>query len=105
MGRNLIALPAFYLISRAPLVAQIAAAVTTMTALGDKGQPFATGMVIVAVSFLAAFAVHLITFAPLLRTTNGKRRAISDACWEKAEGVADWAGWEFVETPDTDARR
>ncbi|MGW6569985.1 hypothetical protein [Streptomyces sp. NPDC054975] len=104
MLRDLIALPAFYLVSRAPLVAQFAVGCGLMVLLGDQGMPLATSVTVLAVGLLGAFAVHLVTSARVLRMSNGGRRAMHDACWEAADRIADWAGWETTEPTDATRR-
>jgi ABC-type spermidine/putrescine transport system permease subunit II len=101
MLRDLIALPAFYLVSRAPLVAEVVVGVGFLLLLSDQGMPLTSSVTVLAVALLGVLAVHLATSARMLRTTDGGRRAIEDACWEASERIADWAGWEFTETTDT----
>lgn len=98
--RDVVALPAFYLVSRAPLLAEVAVGVGFLLLLSERGMPPAHGVVVLAVALLGAFAVRLATTAPTLRTTNGGRRTVQDACWEAADRVATWAGWEFTEAAD-----
>lgn len=98
--RTLLALPAFYLVSRAPLVAEIGVGVGLLVLLGDQGMPLPTSLTVLAIGLLGVFAVRLAVAAPMLRTTNGGRRTVEDACWQAADAVADWAGWLPAETPN-----
>lgn len=104
MLRDLIALPAFYLVSRAPLVAEAAVGVGLSLLLGDQGMPLATNVTVLAIALLGVLAVHLATSTRVLRTANGGRRTVHDACWEEADHIADWAGWELTEQTDTTRR-
>jgi hypothetical protein len=92
--RTLIALPVFYVIARAPQVAAGLVGLGLVALLSQSGMPIVTGLMVLAIAFLGAFAVGLACTLPLLATRNGGRRAVQDACWEAADDVADWAGWE-----------
>ena len=98
--RDLIALPAFYLVSRAPLVAAGVVGIGALLLLNTPGTSLVGSLPVLAIALLGVLAVHLVTTAPVLRTAAGERRTLEDACWEAADRVADWAGWEFAESPD-----
>lgn len=92
--RNLIALVLFFLVSRAPAVASVLIGVGLLELLGRGGMPLASGLLLLAIALLGALAVGLACSLPVLRTTNGGRRAVRDACWEAADEIGEWAGWE-----------
>ncbi|MGW6484571.1 hypothetical protein ACWGDS_43295 [Streptomyces sp. NPDC055059] len=92
--KNLIALPVFYLVSRAPQVAALLVAVGLLALLHQSHMPFLSGLLVWAVALLGSLAVGLACTLPLLATINGGRRAVRDACWQAADEVGDWAGWE-----------
>lgn len=92
--RTLIALPLFYVVSRAPLLGALLVGAGLVGLLTRSGMPIASGLLVLAVAFLGSLAVDLACTLPLLATTNGGRRAVRDACWEAADAIADWAGWE-----------
>jgi hypothetical protein len=92
--RTLIALPVFYVVSRAPQLGALLVGAGLVGLLTQSGMPIASGLLVLAVAFLGSLAVGLACALPLLATTNGGRRAVKDACWQAADEVADWAGWE-----------
>ncbi|MGW1379547.1 hypothetical protein ACWD6P_35505 [Streptomyces sp. NPDC002446] len=95
--RTLIALPVFYAVSRAP---QLGAA---LVGVGLAALLWAIGgapLTMVAVALLGLLAVRLACTLPVLRMSNGGRRAVRDACWQAADAVADWAGWTTAPTPE-----
>ncbi|WP_331718147.1 hypothetical protein OG985_50335 (plasmid) [Streptomyces sp. NBC_00289] len=92
--RTLIALPVFYVVSRAPQLGGLLVGLGLVGLLTQSGMPIASGLVVLAVALLGSLAVGLACALPLLATTNGGRRAVKDACWQAADDVADWAGWE-----------
>ncbi len=92
--RTLIALPVFYLVSRAPQVAAALVGIGLVVLLTEAGMPLASGLVVLAIALLGALAVILACTLPVLATSSGRRRAVRDACWEAADKVGDWAGWE-----------
>src|SRR5581483_4547053 len=91
--RNLAAHFAFYAVSRAPVVAELAAAMGLTWSLERPVMSLTTRVLILTIGLLGAFAVHLAATAPTLRTAGG-RRSIEDACWQAADRIGDWAGWE-----------
>ncbi|WP_043231737.1 hypothetical protein [Streptomyces sp. NRRL F-5193] len=95
--RTLVALPAFYAVSRAPQL--LAALVGIGLALGTRAAG-ASLLGMVAVALLGLLAVRLACTLPVLRMSNGGRRAVRDACWQAADAVADWARWTYVPSPD-----
>jgi hypothetical protein len=92
--KTLIALPVFYVVSRAPQLGALLVGLGLVGLLTQSGMPIASGLLVLAVAFLGSLAVGLACALPLLATTNGGRRAVKDACWQAADDVADWAGWE-----------
>ncbi|THA28461.1 hypothetical protein [Streptomyces sp. A1547] len=92
--RDLIALPVFYVVSRAPQIAAFLVGSGLVLLFTQTGMPIASGLTVLAIALLGALAVGLACTLPLLTMANGGRRAVRDACWEAAEDVADWAGWE-----------
>ncbi|MFF2902844.1 hypothetical protein [Streptomyces sp. NPDC057966] len=94
MLRNLIALPVFYIVSRAPQTGAFLVGIGLLDLLSRGGAPFLTGLVVLAIALLGSLAVQLACTLPLLATANGSRRSPRDACMEAADDVADWAGWE-----------
>ncbi|MFD3622254.1 hypothetical protein ACFWWT_45290 [Streptomyces sp. NPDC058676] len=92
--RTLIALPVFYVVSRAPQLGALLVGLGLVGLLTQSGMPIASGLLVLAVALLGSLAVGLACVLPLLATTNGGRRAVKDACWQAADDVADWAGWE-----------
>ncbi|WP_097922978.1 hypothetical protein [Streptomyces sp. wa1063] len=95
MLRNLIATPVFYVVSRAPQIGAALVAAGLLALLGQDGMPIASGLVVLAIALLGALAVGLACTLPLLTMSNGGRRAVRDACWQAADDVGDWAGWEY----------
>lgn len=92
--RTLIALPVFYVVSRAPQLGSLLVGLGLVGLLTQSGMPVASGLLVLAVALLGSLAIGLACALPLLATTNGGRRTVRDACWEAADDVADWAGWE-----------
>lgn len=92
--RTLIALPVFYVVSRAPQIGALLVAAGLVGLVARGGVPFLTGLFVLAIAFLGVLAVRLACTLPVLATRNGGRRAVQDVCWEAADDVADWAGWE-----------
>ena len=90
-GRNLLAYPLFYAAAWAPSLAGLGLGVTVVRSLATSAVP---PLAVLALGGLALLAVRAVSRLPLLRTTNGGRRSLQDACWEAADRVADWAGWE-----------
>ncbi|CAM5251381.1 hypothetical protein SXANM310S_00022 [Streptomyces xanthochromogenes] len=103
--KTLIALPVFYVVSRAPQIAGLLVGLGLMTALSravgsGQGVSVWTGLMILVVSLLGVLAVGLACMLPSLRMAGGGRRAVVDVCWESADRVAAWAGWETSEPHD-----
>lgn len=92
--RTLIALPVFYVVSRAPQLGALLVALGLVGLLTQSGMPITSGLLVLAVALLGSLAVGLACTLPLLATTNGGRRAVRDACWQAADDIGDWAGWE-----------
>lgn len=92
--RTLIALPVFYVVSRAPQLGALLVAAGLVGLITQAGMPIGSGLLVLAVALLGSLAVGLACALPLLATTNGGRRTVRDACWQAADDVADWAGWE-----------
>ncbi|WP_435611242.1 hypothetical protein [Streptomyces sp. C10-9-1] len=92
--RTLIALPVFYVVSRAPQLGALLVGLGLVGLLTQSGMPIGSGLLVLAVALLGSLAVGLACTLPLLATTNGRRRAVRDACWQAADDVADWARWE-----------
>ncbi|MEU8437817.1 hypothetical protein AB0F18_33965 [Streptomyces sp. NPDC029216] len=92
--RTLIALPVFYVVSRAPQIAAFLVGSGLVVLFTQTGMPIASGLTVLAIALLGALAVGLACTLPVLTMANGRRRAVRDACWEAAEDVADWARWD-----------
>ncbi|MFJ8677718.1 hypothetical protein [Streptomyces sp. NPDC093589] len=92
--RTILALPVFYVVSRAPQIGAALVGAGLLLLLSQGGMPIGSGLLVLAVALLGSLAVGLACTLPLLATTNGGHRAVGDACWETADDVGDWAGWE-----------
>ncbi|MBM7057162.1 hypothetical protein [Streptomyces durocortorensis] len=92
--RTLFALPAVYVLSRAPQLGGLLVGLGLLVLLTRGGVPLITGLVVIAIALLGCFAVQLACSLPLLATAAGSRRSPQEACSEAADDVADWAGWE-----------
>ncbi|MFF8996184.1 hypothetical protein ACF09H_40950 [Streptomyces sp. NPDC014983] len=92
--RTLIALPVFYVLSRAPQLGGLLVGLGLLGLLTQRGMPIASGLVVLAIALLGVLAVGLACALPFLPTTSGRRRTVEDACWQAADDVADWAGWD-----------
>ncbi|MER5890739.1 hypothetical protein ABT160_43550 [Streptomyces sp. NPDC001941] len=91
LPRSLAAWPAIQLLLWSPLLAGIAAMGATQL-LADAAhltRP-TTALLTLAAGIVTVLRVHS---APVLRTTTG-RRSLYDAALERADRIADWAGWE-----------
>ncbi|MFE0733294.1 MULTISPECIES: hypothetical protein [Streptomyces] len=91
--RTLIALPVFYIVSRAWQIAAVLVGLGLAALVTQTGMPVTSGLVVLGIAALGALAVGLACTLPLLVMSNGRRRAVRDACWAAADDVADWAGW------------
>ncbi|MGQ4342532.1 hypothetical protein ACN6LF_001377 [[Kitasatospora] papulosa] len=92
--KHLIALPAFYVVSRAPQLGSLLVAAGLAGLLPRGGQPLISGLLVLAIALLGSLAVRLACALPLLVTATGARRTPVDACWQAADEIGDWAGWE-----------
>jgi hypothetical protein len=93
--RDFIALPVFYAVSRAPMIASLMTGIGLVVLLTDRGgMPLPEGLAVLAFGFVGAFGVGLACSVPVLRTTDGGHRTLQDACWEVADEIGTWAGWE-----------
>jgi hypothetical protein len=92
--RTLLALPVFYVVSRAPQLGALLVAGGLVGLITQAGMPVASGLLVLAVAALGSLAVGLACAVPLVTTANGGRRTVQDACWQAADDIADWAGWE-----------
>jgi hypothetical protein len=97
--RDLLAVPAFYLVSRAPEAASMAVSVSLVVLLGRPHAPALTALLALAGAVLGAMAVMVGCTLPLLPTTDGGRRTVYDACWQAADSIACWAGWDADDEP------
>lgn len=103
--KTAIAYPAVYLLTFAPELAALAAGLGISSGLG-AGQARLSQIVLLVCGVLAVWAVlTLANDAQLLRTTDGGRRSVRDACSEAADAVAEWAGWFITDTDDEEAAR
>ncbi|MEU1503067.1 hypothetical protein [Streptomyces sp. NPDC005732] len=92
--RTLIALPVFYVVSRAPQIGALLVGVGLIGALSQSGTSLASGLMVLAIALLGSLAVGLACTLPLITTRSGSRRAVRDACWQAADEIGEWAGWE-----------
>lgn len=95
----MLALIAFYAVSRAPLTFAASMGCVLVLVLEDQEWP---GLLTLAVPMLIALALLRACTWRVLPTTGGGRRAVQDVCWQLAEGVADRAGWPWVDPLATD---
>ncbi|MFF7013239.1 hypothetical protein ACFY9Y_35095 [Streptomyces fimicarius] len=72
--RNLIALPVFHLISRAPQLGALLVGAGLAGLLPRGGQPLISGLLVLAIALLGSLAVRLACSLPLLVTAAGSRR-------------------------------
>lgn len=92
--RTFLALPAVYVLTRAPQLGGLLVGLGLLVLLTRGGVPLITGLMVIAIAMLGSLAVQLACSLPLLATAAGARRSPQDACSEAADDVADWAGWE-----------
>ncbi|MFJ2774909.1 hypothetical protein [Streptomyces sp. NPDC087300] len=98
--KNVSAHVLFYVVSRAPQIAAFLVGTGLLTVLAHLSQSGAarfspwTGLMILCISLLGVLAVGLACALPVLRTTDGGRRTVEDACMQGADRVGDWADWE-----------
>ena len=92
--RDFIALPAFYVVSRAPLITTVSAGLDVVMVLTRPGTSLPARLAVLLLGLLASTVTGIACSLPMLRTTNGEPRSLQDACWETADDIAIWAGWQ-----------
>lgn len=88
--RSAVAWPAVHLVGHAPVLLAAGTAVAAAGWLPGVWLALAAGL-------LAGAVVYGACQVPVLRTTVGTRRPVRDACWERVDRIADWAGWSRIE--------
>ncbi|MGW2587762.1 hypothetical protein ACWCYZ_42000 [Streptomyces virginiae] len=96
--RDLIARPVVWLLTNAWAVLALAATVMVTVWLPYPYVSWWTSAFATACAVLGIYGA--VELAPVLATSAGTRRTVADWSRERADRVADWAGWEWDEDGD-----